>query len=116
MVSLAGAAGRSRRYSELKLLVGSLAVLFQLRPGVIVCATLLVKLSAVITSSLATEVAPGAVETVAVSWLAPAVNVPVWSSGAAARTFRHSDICATLSMFAGLMVKVTLLMPPGLFG
>ena len=44
------------------------------------------------------------------------VEAPDWSRGEAVATPSHSLTCAFPLMVAGFMVKVTLLIPPGLFG
>ena len=43
-------------------------------------------------------------------------SAPHWSRGLTVVTPSHSLICAFPLIVAGFMVKVTLLMPPGLFG
>ncbi len=72
--------------------------------------------SSVITSSFAVEVARGVVETVAVSWLTPAVKFAVRSNGRTVATLRHSDTCAVESMLAGVIVNCGFGTAPGLFG
>src|SRR2546428_12445618 len=88
-VSLATAAGRSRRNSEPKPWDTSWTRLVQATFGVKVSAPPILKASLVITSSPATAVA-ALVAMVAVVDAVAVANVPVWSSGAAARTPLHS--------------------------
>ena len=115
MVSLATPAGRSRRYSLAKPLAGSLDNAFQPPPRVKVWpGTPLLNPSAVMTSSPLCAIAP-AVETVRLPE-STLVALPVWSRGAAVATPDHSVIWASQLMFAGLIVKVALAIPPGLLG
>ncbi len=114
--SLAGAAaGRSSLYSDVNPSVGSLARLFQPAGLEMVWPTCPSGMpSFVITRSLAAEVFP-AVETVAVSWLAPVEKLPVVSTGLTVATLAHSETCAVLSMLAGVTVKVMGPTQTGLF-
>src|SRR5581483_1269820 len=114
-VSLAMAAGRLRRYSEPNPFGTSLTSAFQPAAGVYVCPALMRNPLFVITRSLAWAVA-AAVETVVVVVATACVEVPIWSSGATAATPLHSVIWTLPLTFAGTVVNVCALIPPGLLG
>ena len=69
----------------------------------------------VITSSPDCAIAP-TVEVVAEEAGTLMLVVPVWSNGAIVAAPFHSVICAAPPTVAGFMVKVALLIPPGLLG
>ena len=74
-----------------------------------------VKPSSVTTSSDGCAVTPAVEMVVEVVGTATAW-VPVWSSGAIVAAPFHSLSWPLALMFAGLMVNLTVVMPPGLFG